>query len=160
MKKTHLLMLLVCYLLASCAGVKIYSDAALSNKTALKFYYAKPYLLVEKNANKDGSTKTSIIYLPDLTEPYFAKTISGLGTNELKLAFENGAIASYGLSTDTKIPESAVALTGLLTGLNKLSTIQETDNKNKLSDDPNFELYAIQVSNSKMVLKKVELKKE
>jgi hypothetical protein len=84
----------LCLFLAGCAGVKIYSDPELLHPTAVQFHYAKPFLLVENHATKDGTLKTSIVYLPDQSETYYAKMVSGLGNSDLKIAFENGSIAS------------------------------------------------------------------
>jgi len=95
--------LCVLFLSSGCAGVKIYSDAALQHPSAIQFHYAKPFLLVEYNANKDGTIKTSIVYLPDQKETYYAKMVNGLGNSDLKIAFENGSIASLGTSSDNKI---------------------------------------------------------
>lgn len=142
-----------------CAGVKIYSDAAMQIRTGLKFYYARPYLLVERNANKDGTTKTSIQYLPDLAEPHYAKTISGLGSNDLKITYENGSISTFGVLTDTKIPESVTALTGLLSELKQLPAPGVDRSRAQGTEEPSVELYAIILSEGKLVLQKVEWKK-
>ena len=106
--------------ISGCANVKIYSDKDLKNQTGIKFYYSKPFLLVEHDGAKDVVLKTTVVYLPDLANPAFAKTIAGLGSSDLKLAFENGSIASYGVVTDSKIPETISSLTELVTGVGGL----------------------------------------
>jgi hypothetical protein len=113
---THLLVLAISFILYSCAAVKVYTDEGLTKRTGIKYYHSKPFLLVEKNSAKDIPLKTTVVYLPDMSKPYYAKTISGLGSNDLKISYENGAISSYGVVTDTKIPEAITSLTGLLTG--------------------------------------------
>lgn len=156
MKKQSFLIIALSGFFCGCAGVKIYSDAALQNKTAIQFHYAKPFLLVEHNANKDGTTKNSIVYLPDLTETFYAKSINGFGSSDLKLAFENGSIASYGTSSDNKILLSTGSISGLISDLSKLSN--PIADKKLDSSEPGFELYAIEINEGKMVLKKLALK--
>ena len=145
-------------LLSGCAGVKIYSDAALQNPTAIQFHYAKPFLLVEHNANKDGTTKTSIIYLPDQKETYYAKMVNGLGNSDLKIAFENGSIASLGTSSDNKILLSTGSLSSLISDLTKTPNPVSID-RNNISQEPTIELYEIITSEGKMSLKKLDWKK-
>ncbi len=67
-----------CIMLAGCATVKVYSDAELKNETGLRFYTLKPYLLVEYQAEKDNTVKTTVVYLPDLSDPQFMVLKSGL----------------------------------------------------------------------------------
>jgi hypothetical protein len=158
MKKQHLFFILISVLLyLSCAGVKIYSDASLQHPTAVQFHYAKPFLLVEHNANKDGTTKTSIIYLPDQTETYYAKMVSGLGNSDLKIAFENGSIASLGTSSDNKILLSTGSLSSLISDLAKTPNALTAEKKNDIAT-PEFELYQIIVVDGKTSLKKMEWK--
>lgn len=159
MKKHFLLKTFsVLALLTGCAGVKIYSDAALQNPSAIQFHYAKPFLLVEHNANKDGTTKTSIIYLPDQKETYYAKMVNGLGNSDLKIAFENGAIASLGTSSDNKILLSTGSLSGLISDLTKTPNPVSID-RHFLPNEPTIELYEIINSEGKLSLKKLDWKK-
>lgn len=109
-------------ILAGCAGVKLYKDEAFTKRTGLKFYYPKPYLLVEKNGAKDIPLKTTLLFLPDLSNPVYARVTKGLGSNAFSLALTNGALSSYGVTTDSKIPETITAAGGLLTGAGGLLT--------------------------------------
>jgi len=149
-----------CFLLlfVSCAGVKIYSDVNLQHLTAVKFHYAKPFLLVEYNANKDGTTKTTIVYLPDQSETYYAKMVSGLGNSDLKIAFENGSIASLGNSSDNKILLSTGSLSSLISDLAKMPNASTNELKNAATE-PVFDLYEIVINDGKTSLKKVAWKK-
>jgi len=115
-KKSIVFLLFLVGLLAftGCASVKFYSDSNLTNETGLRYYTLKPYLLVEFKAEKDNTVKTSVIYLPDLANPQYVKTTSGLGSNELKIDFENGAISSYGLISESQIPETLEAFAAML----------------------------------------------
>jgi len=116
MKKLTLFaaILVASILLNGCATVKIYSDAGLKNETGLRFYTLKPYLLVEYLAEKDKTVKTSVIYLPDLSDPQFIVLKPGVGSSELKMAFKNSALESYGVATDSQLPESMEAFAAML----------------------------------------------
>ncbi|MEL6719678.1 MAG: hypothetical protein AAFO82_16725 [Bacteroidota bacterium] len=112
--KVNLLSLLILTLLSSCATVKFYDDAELSKESGIEFYSAKPYLLVERKLAKDIALKSTIIYLPDMGKPKYAKLKPGFGSSDLKLSLSNGIITSYGVTSDSKIPETITALTGVL----------------------------------------------
>lgn len=101
-------------LVAGCATVKIYSDEGLSHKTGLRYYTLRPYLLVEYNATDDNTVKTSVIYLPDLAAPQYMVIRAGVGSSELKIALTNSALTSYGVVTDSKLPESLEAFANML----------------------------------------------
>jgi len=101
--------------LTSCASVQFYNDAGLTQKSGLKIYPPKPYLLVERSPGTDVNIKTSIVYLPDTQNPTYVKVVPGLGSSDLQLELENGMLKSYGLTTDSKIPETISAVTELLT---------------------------------------------
>ncbi|TSA39190.1 MAG: hypothetical protein D4R64_00625 [Porphyromonadaceae bacterium] len=102
-------------LLTNCASVKFFNDEGLKNETGLRVYSPKPYLLVEYQTTKTQSVKTSIIYLPDLSDPQYIKLKPGIGSSALKLELNNGILTSYGLTTDTKMPETLGKITDLLT---------------------------------------------
>ena len=110
-----LLVVPVCIiLLAGCATVKVYSDAELKNETGLRSYTLKPYLLVEYMAEKDNTVKTTVVYLPDLASPQYMVLKPGIGSGELKMGFKNSALESYGVVTDSKLPESMEAFAAIL----------------------------------------------
>jgi hypothetical protein len=116
--KTNLLTILtLTAILSGCATVKFYSDKELTKESGIEFYSPKPYLIVEKNPAKDVSMKMSIIYLPDFNNPKYAKLKPGFGTSDLKLSLENGIITSYGITSDSKIPETITAISGLVGGV-------------------------------------------
>jgi len=159
MKKTIISFLGCIFLLSSCSTVKFYSDSTLKTETGIKVYSAKPYLLF--TSVKDSLT-AKVIYLPDLANPQYVKLKSGLGTSNLSLTLANGILTSYGLSTDTKIPETITAATGLIT---ELATVLKGDTKNdKPSPKPTikntvFELYEFILDKDNTVkLHKVEIK--
>ena len=101
-------------LLTGCATVKVYSDAGLTTETGLRYYTLKPYLLVEYMANKDNTVKTSVVFLPDLSSPQYIKVKPGIGSSELKMTFSNSTLESYGVATDSQLPESMAAFADIL----------------------------------------------
>jgi hypothetical protein len=103
-------------LVVSCANVTFHSDPELKKETGLKYYTAKPYLLIGPTGNKDAPMKAEIISLPDLENPTYAKYHPGWGSHQFSLAvFSNGNLSSYGQTADSKIPETIAALSGLAT---------------------------------------------
>jgi len=158
MKKIIISFLGCILLLCSCSTVKFYSDSTLKTETGIKVYTAKPYLLV--TSVKD-SLNAKVIYLPDFAYPQYVKLKSGIGTSNLSLTLVNGILTSYGLTTDTKIPETITAATGLIT---EIATVLKGDTKNdKPSPKPTikstvFELYEFILDKDNSVkLQKVEI---
>ena len=110
----HAAMVVACMLFTGCATVKVYSDAELKKETGLRFYTLRPYLLVEYQAEKDNTVKTTVVYLPDLSNPQYMLLKPGIGSTELKMNFNNGALESYGVVTDSQLPESMEAFAAVL----------------------------------------------
>ena len=109
------LIVLSCIILyTGCATVKVYSDSDLKNETGLRCYTLRPYLLVEYQAEKDNTVKTTVVYLPDLAKPQYMVLKSGIGSSELKMSFNNSALESYGVVTDSQLPESMEAFAAIL----------------------------------------------
>ena len=145
-------------LLAGCATVKVYSDAELKNETGLRCYSLKPYLLVEYMAEKDNTVKTTVVYLPDMGNPQYMKVKAGLGSGELKMTFDDGALTSYGVVTDSKIPELLEAFASMLS---KSAYAAETFSRPEASGTINdergtqFRLFEILSTTDGTVLKEV-----
>jgi hypothetical protein len=145
-------------ILPGCATVRVYSDEGLKNETGLRFYTLKPYLLVEYMANKDNTVSTSVIYLPDLYAPQYLVVKAGLGSGELKATFRNSSLESYGVVTDSQLPESMAAFADILsksayaaqTFSQSRSPVTATD-----SETPAFRLFEIIITPSGTVLKEV-----
>lgn len=107
-------------LFAGCAEVKIYKspDLGEETRTGVPFYVAKPYLLVARTGAKDKPVDVSVIYLPDLSKPLYARLAPGLwGSSELSVSFSNSILTAVGQKTDTKIPELLTSLGGLQTSM-------------------------------------------
>lgn len=108
------ILLLSILLLSGCASVRFYSDAELKNKTGLRYYTLKPYLLVEYKAEKENTVKASVVYLPDLANPQYVVIRNGLGSGELKMTFGNGALTSYGVVSESELPKALEAFASVL----------------------------------------------
>jgi hypothetical protein len=115
-------------LLVSCANVTFHPEANrnspdLNKQTGLKYYTAKPYLLVGPTGNKDAPLKAEIISLPDLEHPTYAIYHPGWGQHIFSLAVSsNGSLSSYGQTADSKIPETIAAVGSLMSGGGTLAT--------------------------------------
>lgn len=151
-----LLMIGILILLSSCATVKFYSDASLKNETGLRVYPPKPYLLVEFDGTKTVNLKTSLIYLPDKSDPQYIKVKPGLGTSAVKLDLNNGILTSYGLTTDSKVPETMAKITDLLT--KSTASVSDLVRNKSMAEgsQPAFELYEIVISNGASRLIRVQ----
>ncbi|MCE5348285.1 MAG: hypothetical protein LLG13_18620 [Bacteroidales bacterium] len=161
MKKTIVLLIeaLAIGLLYGCASVQVYSDNDLKGRTGLKFYSVKPYLLSEPKSEKDMTVKTSVVYLPDLANPQYLIVKPGIGSNELKMAFTNGILNSYGLTSDSNVEEMITSLAGLVGKTSDV--VKQLEMKNaQLQQAPgeeNFVLYEIVITTTGSTLKKIRI---
>lgn len=76
----------------------------------LVYYDPKPYLFV--STTKDCVTAATNISLPETKKE--VKFLSGYGSADLSIGLSNGMITSAGQKTDTKIPETLTAVSGLV----------------------------------------------
>jgi len=119
-------------LLGGCARMALYTSPNLEGpETGIRFYTPKPYLLVARTGNKDKPIDVSVVYLPDMKNPVYAKPKSGLGSANLTLGMSNGMLTNFGQQTDSKIPDLLTAF-GVL---NKdLATARKTAKETQLLD--------------------------
>jgi hypothetical protein len=146
-------------LLAACATVKVYSDADLMKETGLRCYTLKPYLLVEYLAEKDNTVKTTVVYLPDLARPQYMVLKSGIGSSELKMSFNNGALETYGVISDSKLPESMEAFAAILSkSAYATNALTGPESPGTLNPEPGtyFRLFEILPTPDGTVLKEVK----
>ena len=99
--------------LDGCARVE-FSDGWVQD--GAHFYDPVPYVLV--TVSKDCTTNAGLVALPGSTRT--AIFHSGYGSANLSANFLNGMLTSVGQQTDTKIPETITALTGIATAIPKL----------------------------------------
>ena len=147
-------------LITGCATVRIYSDAGLTTETGLRYYTLKPYLLVEYMANKDNTVKTSVVFLPDLSSPQYIKVKPGIGSSELKMTFSNSTLESYGVATDSQLPESMAAFADILSksayAAQTLSSAVSVREGIPFEEETPFRLYEILFTPTGTVLKEVK----
>ncbi len=157
MKKAAFLLVLAAFL-ASCAGARFFTDEALTQKTGLKYYTAKPYVLVARTESKDKPVEISVVYLPDLAHPVYVQPGSGIGSRDIKINLLNGMLVSFGQTTDPAVAESIKALSSLITGgAEAFATIAGAKGY-RAPEGGSFDLYEIVIESGRSSLKKVELK--
>jgi hypothetical protein len=142
-------------LVTGCATVKIYSDPELKKETGLRYYTLKPYLLVEYQADKDNVVKTTVVYLPDLTAPQYMFLKPGIGSSDVKMGFSNSALQSYGVVTDSQLPESFEAFAAMLS--KSAYATQAFTRQEEGADGPVFKLYEIIYGQDGTTLKEVSV---
>lgn len=97
-------------LAGGCAGVKFYSDGEVKHETGIRFYTAKPYLLVRRTGAAEKPVEIEIVQLPDLGKPSYAKFKPGWGSHDISLKFENGILTEYSQTADTTGADTIRAL--------------------------------------------------
>jgi hypothetical protein len=147
------------FLLSGCSPVKFYSNSGLSEKTGLKYYTEKPFLLVERNSVDGRISKATIIYLPDLANPQYMVINGGPGSGRVEIKLKDGSISSLGMSSDSKIARTTEALAELVSE----GTDAITDLKALKSMPPagasvtSVELYEIVVGSGGTIAKRIEI---
>lgn len=102
-------------MLSGCAGVDIYSNAALTEKTGIAIYAPKPYLLVARTDAKDKPMDISIVYLPDEQRVTYAVPRAGFGSTKLAMSLANGQLTSFGQNSTLKMEDITGPLAAILT---------------------------------------------
>ena len=143
-----------------CAPVKFYSNAELTQKSGLKYYTVKPYLMVERDPENSNVLKATVIYLPDLENPQYMVIRDGLGSRKVDLKLTEGSINTFSVATDPKIAESIEAFAALaakgtaaIADLSALKGIPPTAATSTIT-----ELYEIFMNNGVTSVKKIEIK--
>ncbi|WP_321435904.1 hypothetical protein [uncultured Bacteroides sp.] len=168
MKTINLCFISCAFLLSSCAGVKFYSDQNLKSETGLIVYPPRPYILetvyrTYPNSKDDSyfndTINVSHIYLADIKNPIYIKQISGIGTSDLQIDQSSGFLKSYGLSIDTKIPETINSISAAATGVLKSVRILEENAKSPRTE-AFFKLYEITIDpndKTRTILREVKI---
>jgi hypothetical protein len=117
MRSVRAILLLAALPLAACSSIQTYTDPGLTDETGILYYPPKPYLLVARTGAKDKPNDVQVIYLPDLSQPRYAKMKGGFGSSKLGLTFSNGVLVSANQESDLKIAETISALAGVPTSL-------------------------------------------
>lgn len=105
----RILFLLVATVFAAsgCAHVK-FSDRQDEKNSMLKFYYAKPQLMMSVAKTCEVSFSSAPVVEKN---PGYLKLVPGLiGSNNLTVALSNGVLTNVGQNTDSKLSDTASAL--------------------------------------------------
>lgn len=144
-----------------CAPVKFSSNPELSGKTGLKFYTVKPFMLVEREPETNRIVKATVLYLPDLAHPQYMAVKDGFGSRKVDIKLTDGAINTFGFTSDTKIAESIDALAALLSkgaaALTDLNTLKNPVGIKAASNT--IELYEIVITVEKTTLREIPVEK-
>lgn len=145
--------------ITGCSPVQFYSDSELTKKSGLKYYTVKPYLMVEREISGNNIVKATVVYLTDLENPQYVVLKDGLGSRKVDLKLSDGAITSFGLSTDPLIAESVEALSALISksasAIDDLSTLKGVPPG--AASSTITELYEVIMSDGKTSVRKIEI---
>lgn len=145
--------------ITGCSPVQFYSDSELTHKSGLKYYTVKPYLMVEREISGNNIVKATVVYLTDLENPQYVVLKDGLGSRKVDLKLSDGAITSFGLSTDPLIAESVEALSALISksasAIDDLSTLKGVPPG--AASSTITELYEVIMSDGKTSVRKIEI---
>lgn len=102
------------FLIASCTPVRFYSDPQLTKKTGIRFYSVKPFLLAERELESGRIIKSSVICLPDLSNPQYMEIKSAPGASKTDLKLDEGILTSFGLDYEQLLPETIESISSLV----------------------------------------------
>ena len=145
----------------SCAPVRFSANQGLTDKTGLKFYTVKPFLQVERELETNRIVKATVLYLPDLAHPQYMAVKDGFGSRKVDIKLTDGAINTFGFTSDTKVAESIDALAALLSkGTAALTDLNTLKNPVVIKAASNtVELYEILITDEKTILKEIAVEK-
>lgn len=148
------------FLFSGCSPVKFYSNSGLSEKTGLKYYTEKPFLLVERNSGDGRISKATVIYMPDLSNPQYMVINGGPGSGRVEIKLKDGSINSFGMSSDSKIARTTEALAELVSeGTDAITDLKALKNLPPAGTSVlNIELYEIVMGSDGTTVKRIEIK--
>ncbi len=114
---TSIATMTTCSVLGGCAGLEFYPSP---RPDTLTYFEPAPYLFV--STTKDCVTTATVVTVPGL--PRSVGLHSGYGSADLSVALSNGIITSVGQKTDTKVPETIAAVTGLVSAVPKIAAAE------------------------------------
>lgn len=143
-------------LTVACARLAVYDNPQLAgSETGIRFYTAKPYILVSETGKGDKPLDVSVVYLPDMDKPQYVQAQSGVGMGKLSMEFSNSILTKFGQETDTKIPELIKEVGGLA---KSLAEIRAAEAKEGVVSPEKFQLYEIVVVDGRTQLIRVKPK--
>lgn len=99
---------------SACAGVRVYSDPALTHEIGVKVYAPKPYLLVARTGAKNAPVQVAVVYLPDMNNASYIRQQRGWGSNDLSIGIQNGMLVQLGSKSDSHAAEALGAVADLV----------------------------------------------
>ena len=154
----ELTLIVVCaYTPTACAGVRVYSDPALTHETGVKVFAPKPYLLVARTGAKTNPVQLSVVYLPDTSDVSYIRQQRGWGSNDLGVGIQNGMLVQLGSKSDARTGDTASGIAALLGA----AAAAYADAHPRAApggpepDDSAFELYEIRQDHGRTVLVRV-----
>lgn len=88
--------------------------SSLQKKTGLKFYSVKPFLLAECEPESGRIIKSSVICLPDLSNPQYMEIKNSPGASKTDLKLEEGIVTSFGVDYEQLLPETLESVAALI----------------------------------------------
>jgi len=149
--------LIACAQVSACAGVRVYSDPALTRETGVKVFAPKPYLLVARTGAKNSPVQLSIVYLPDTSDVSYIRQQRGWGSNDLGIGIQNGMLVELGSKGDAQSADSTKAVAALL----EAAAAAYADVRPRAGQQPGdetdgtFELYEIRQDHGRTLLVRV-----
>jgi hypothetical protein len=157
MNKAAFLLMTGMILVSCCTPVRFYSDQNLTKRTGLKFYPVKPFIQFEREAETGRIVKSTLLYLPDLSNPQYMEVKSGPGSAKADIKLSDGVLTTFGFESDQILPQSVEALAALISktaaaaedisGLKGSPTIKASPNT--------VELYEVVITGEKTTLREV-----
>lgn len=142
---------------AGCAGVRVYSDPALTHETGVKVFAPKPYLLVARTGAKNAPVQVSVVYLPNPDEASYIRQQRGWGSSDLGVGIQNGMLVQLGSKTDSHMPDTLGAIADLVAAAGgAYADVRPRGTQEPVEPDGSlFELYEIRQEHGRTVLLRV-----
>lgn len=103
--------------LPGCAETRV-RPVVKGNEKGVRFYRPKPYIKLASVAEKPDLVTITIEYLPDFSEEYTIRAMTGIGTNDTEIKLrENGTLESLHSNTDAKFADNVNAIANLVKSL-------------------------------------------
>ena len=140
---------------SGCAELQVFD--AKGEKTGIRFYTSKPYLLVAYTGNDDKPVEVTVQHLPDVANPYFAQPKAGFfGNSNLQMNFSDGKLTSFGQDVTSGTTAALDSLGNYQKALAEIARAR-TEARTKGEPLPSFRLYEIIPDGSSIKLHEVPL---
>ena len=139
---------------SGCAELQVFD--AKGEKTGIRFYTSKPYLLVAYGVG-DKPVEVTVQHLPDVANPYFARPKAGFfGNSNLQMNFSDGKLASFGQDVTSGTTAALDSLGNYQKALAEIARAR-TEARARGEPLPSFRLYEIIPDGTSIRLREVPL---